>query len=366
MTIPGGLLGRIFGPAGENTPEGLVSPDLLRRIGNHSLFNAGIGMIGASARPGSRFGETLAKGLGVGQDTYASQLQEAEKQSLLGRKTAEDDRLTTLRADLAAKFAPVDGETPVQKVGRLTDAAAAYAQGNDPETAAKLAQVANALRLQVNSTLKPRYFQQNGKVTRVDPDGTITDIIDDGSLAAKQEIQKANLALREQSVGQAGQRIGLRKLQNFYSRNRKITDWGHALNQAIATISDARGTPLLTSSTIANFVQAADQNARLQIQMLHYMSNIDHSITGWLDVKRSLLTTGKYPPRVYKGLLDHLKKLQTIAANEYNKQLEAESRHDPEAFKSALTADEMFGEVPTDAATPAPDDASSGNPLDTF
>jgi hypothetical protein len=340
-----GLLDNLLGGGRESAPSGLIPDDMLKQLHKRALLAAGLGMMQAAHTRGQN---TLAAGLGAGlkagQEAFATGIQGAENQAILDRKVSESDRIDTLRKQVAAKYPAVDGETVPQKITRLTNMAMEYAQGGDHQTAANLVSTANALRLSVNSGNKPRYFQANGKVTRVDPDGTITEIINDGSLEAKEELAKANLALRTESVGQAGQRIGQRQALNFYSRNHKIIDWGHALNQAITTITDAKGNKYLTSSTIANFVQAADQNARLQIQMLNYFKeNIDPSFTGRWDQWKQRALTGQYTPEVYEKLLQHLKNLRKLAFKEYNAQRNGEIRQKPEMENAILKDEEAMG-----------------------
>lgn len=125
--------------------------------------------------------------------------------------------------------------------------------------------------------------------------------------------------------------------RQFNTRTKDLQQRGAMINQAIQTISDAQNNPdpqqrrILTSSAIANFVQAADQKAALRYQMLMYFkNNVDPSIGGKWDVLKTRLLQGTLPQYVTGGMLHHLTNLLSLTGNEYDKQRSAEVKRHPE------------------------------------
>lgn len=348
-----GLLEKIFAPQGANAPEGLVPADLLHQIGNRSLLAAGLGLMQASHTRGANrnWGASLGAALQAGQESYSGGLESAEQQGILNQKQSEMERIDTLRKTVAAKYPAVEGETPKQKVIRLTNMAMEYAQGGDHQTASNLVSTANALRSAGASQYQ--YVQKNGIITQINKETGETRRLTnpDEITQARLELSQGNLDARNAELGLSGQRLMQRQGLAFYTRNRKVIDWGHALNQAITTISDAKGNKYLTSSTIANFVQAADQNARLQIQMLNYFkTDIDPSFVGRWENWKDRALTGQYKPEVYEKLLGHLKKLRKLAGKEYDSQRNAEIRKHPKASDWILESDDALSQAEEDAA----------------
>jgi hypothetical protein len=217
VTVP--FLSQLFGPQDQNVDPSLIPPEMLKSLGRNSLFNAGIAMLGHSSQPGATFGTSLATGLDVGRKTYQENIDQAERQKLLGDKAKEAERIRIARSGLQGKYAPQEGETPEQKVNRLTNAAYEYASYGDTETASELVSIANALRLSRNSPFSNpyTYMQKNGRIYQIEKlTGKVQEIKDDGSYEnaqrlaeARLELQEAGLNLRGANLDIARERLGL-------------------------------------------------------------------------------------------------------------------------------------------------------------
>lgn len=158
-----------------------------------------------------------------------------------------------------------------------------------------------------------------------------------------------------------------RMTRSFVTNTKKIRERGMFINQAIQTIGDAQNNPdpnarkVLTTSAIANFIQAADQNAQLRIQLLNYFKdNVDPSIAGRWNVLKTRLIEGTLPKYVTSGLLQHLNNLLVMSRSEYERQRSGEIKRHPELGNWLPESDEYFtvdhpnGSVPSDELPPPP------------
>jgi len=252
VTAP--FLSQLFGPYDQNVDPSLIPPEMLHSLGRNSLFNAGIAMLGASSQPGATFGGTLATGLDVGRKTYNENIEQAEKQSVVGRKRQEEDRIRRVRSGLQGKFSPVAGESAEEKINRLTNAAYEYASNGDTETAGELVSIANALRLSRNSPYSNpyTYMQKNGRIYQIEKlTGKVQEIKDDGSYEAGQrlaqarlELQEAGLGLREQNLGISRERLGLaREAAARPSESERDTGMLARLAKEVNPVLDGFGAP---------------------------------------------------------------------------------------------------------------------------
>lgn len=153
--------------------------------------------------------------------------------------------------------------------------------------------------------------------------------------------------------------------RQFNGRTKDLQQRGAMINQAIQTISDAQNNPdpaqrrVLTSSAIANFVQAADQKAALRYQMLNYFkNNVDPSIGGKWEVLKTRLIQGTLPKYVTGGLLHHLGNLLQLTGSEYDKQRSAEVKRHPDLGNWLPEKDEFFSPMTVNGTSSDP----SGDP----
>lgn len=360
------LFGSMIAPQGRNAPTSLVAPDMLKRLEKHSLLAAGLGLMAASrVRGHNGIGSSLLAGLQAGQETYASGLESAEKQALLTRKTADEDKITKLRDDIAKKYPAPAGETNPQKIARLTDMAVEYAQGGDHDTAAKLVATANALRLTAGgSSSEFQYMQNNGTIYKIrKATGEVTPI-------AENELPQARIELRKQQLGLSEMGLFQRQGNQFTIRNKDLYERAVLLNQALLTVKDAKaGNPALYTSVIANFVQAADQKAQLRIQLLNYFKDhVDPSFSGTLQVMAERIRSGRYPIRILNALEKHMENLKELANKEWDTRRRGEIRRHPAVSEWIAPGEELFAEelggIGDGSSTPDP--AAGTNPLDAF
>lgn len=144
--------------------------------------------------------------------------------------------------------------------------------------------------------------------------------------------------------------------RQFNMRTKDLQQRGAMINQALQTISDAQNNPdpqqrrVLTSSAVANFVQAADQKAQLRYQMLMYFkNNVDPSIGGKWEVLRTRMLQGTLPQYVTGGMLHHLTNLLTLTGKEYDKQRSAEVKRHPELGNWLPEKSEFFDPMTVNA-----------------
>ena len=136
--------------------------------------------------------------------------------------------------------------------------------------------------------------------------------------------------------------------RQFDSRTKDLRERGRVVMQAIKTISDAQSLPdpqkrVLTSSALANFVQAADQKVQLRYQILNYFKqNIDPSLVGRWEVFRDRLLKGSLPNYVMDAMLSHLNNLLAMSKSEFEKHREGEIKRHPELAGWLPEADEFF------------------------
>lgn len=348
MPEPGGeiyqpsLFSRLFAPEGGNAPTSLVSAEMLKRLERHSILAAGLGMMAQAHRPGQNsLAQGALAGLQAGQQSYSSGLEDSEKQALLSRKTAEEDKISQLDTAINAKYPAPANEKPQDKVQRLTNMAVDYAQGGDHKTAQNLIATANALRLAAGGSAgQYTYMQNNGVIYQIDKaTGHVEQVAQNDLPAARLALGQGNLDTRREAMMQ-------RQGNKFQSSNPDLYKRAVLLNQALLTIKNAReGNPALYASVIANVVQSADQNARLQIQMLNYFkTNIDPSFTGTLQVMADRIRSGKYPPRILRALENHLNDLKTLANQEWTDRRNGEIRRHPSVAPWIAKSEELYSE----------------------
>lgn len=348
MPEPGGeiyspsLFGRLFSPQSSNAPTSLVSAEMLKRLERHSLLAAGLGMMAQAHKAGQNgIGQGLLAGLNAGQQTYSSGLEDAEKQALLSRKTAEEDKISQLDSSINAKYPAPANEKPQQKVQRLTNMAVEYAQGGDHKTAQNLIATANALRLSSGSgSGQFTYMQNNGVIYQIDKaTGEVHQV-------AENDLPKARLALGQANETDRRTSMMQRQGNKFTTSNNDLYVRAVLLNQGLLTIKDAaKGNPALYTSVIANFVQSADQKAQLRIEMLKYFKDhVDPSFTGTLQVLAERIRSGRYPPRILKAFEKHLENLKTLANQEWTDRRNGEIRRHPSVASWIANSNELYAE----------------------
>lgn len=240
----------------------------------------------------------------------------------------------------------------VQQAGNDQQAFQQFLSQADPEAVSQFTQqnLDNILKLHATQTAaKPQVVQMGDVATQfvpgkgfVNPYPTgpkyVQSLVDLNGIKMKQEMIQAGVDAREQ-------RLVTGLTNQFNTRVKPFRDRAMLVNQALMTITDAQGTPYLTSSAIANFVQAADQKAQLRYQLLQYFkNNIDPSVKGWAQLKSNLLATGKYPASVYTGMIGHLHNLSAQARAEYEQQRSAEIRRHPVLEMWLPNSDEYFSD----------------------
>jgi hypothetical protein len=161
----------------------------------------------------------------------------------------------------------------------------------------------------------------------------------------------------------SGQAFESRQLTNdakaFNTQIKPIRDRAALIEQAIMTMdaaahsADPNERKILYSSSIANFVQAADQKAQLRWQLLNYFkNNVDPSVAGKWNLLKERLINGKLPQYTMEGMLKHLHALKDLTSREFEAQRAGKIKAKPGLDDFLPTLDEIF---PSGAGTPDTD-----------
>lgn len=213
------------------------------------------------------------------------------------------------------------------------------------------------------STFKPGkgiYNPETGKweaaVAKKEPDSVV---------AHKQALEDAANARIDASYARLaamGEQFKAKQLmaegKDFNARVKPLRDRAAVIEQALTTIEDAAHNPdpkvrrTLYTSTVANFVQAADQKAQVRFQLLNYFkNNVDPSIGGKWEVLKSRLLKGELPGYTMEGMLIHLSNLRDLTRKEIETQRnDVIKRKGPDVEDFLPTMDTFFPTMAQDAA----------------
>lgn len=243
--------------------------------------------------------------------------------------------------------APVGQSQPQGDTGGIADPFAALAalHGVNPEA------VGPALErvLPILAATAPKEVDLGDKIGLMDRTGNIIRTIPKGispEAQARIDLSKAQIAAtnsyRMLLQGDAASR-------QFDSVTKDLRSRAQMVQQAVLTVhqaqfaQDPEQRKVLTSSAIANFVQASDQKANLRYQMLQFFKkNVDPSFKGSWENAANLLATGQYPNKIYSALENHLTSLLSQTKTEYQQLYNGEVKRHPAFANLYRTPDEIF------------------------
>lgn len=366
--------------------EGLMSKEELSNARRQGLLRFGSGMLADSGwypkYGGPTLGQSIGKSFEGAQDAYNGAIDRTYSTTQAGMGMRAQQQKQALRDQIAKQFPAAPGETREQTMRRMESISAALIQGGDTEAASKIAEVLKAMHAGGNgeyqatqlgdqvTTFDPKrgYFDASKGLPPSDPRAWSFSVARH-KLPEQIAEDNANRELRKLSLedARAGRQDNMaqRDRTAFDSRVKPLRERAQSLNQAIRTLTDGQGNPYLTTSSIANFIQAADQKAQIRWQLLNYFkNNINSSITGWAEIKANLLTKGYYPKEVYVKLINHLQNLKAMTRDEYDRARNFELKRNPRLDKWLSDSDVWYKDALD--STPSDSEGSSAQPTNFF
>lgn len=181
----------------------------------------------------------------------------------------------------------------------------------------------------------------------------------DADIALKREQARSLADSRVAAQGERKDKVTQVEADKFIGQNRDLYNRAATLNQSLRTMHDAVGQPVLYTSALVNFIQAADQKAQVRSQMVDYFKkNVDPSFTGTAEVLATRIKDGTYPPRVLQGLTQHVENLRNLAQGEWTTRRDWYVKHHPGSENHIPDADVLYGAG--DQSEPSSPGAGSG------
>jgi hypothetical protein len=289
--------------------EGQFSSDDERAMRARALINAGASM----ASGGDQFLPALMKGYAVGQNSFQNDLQTGVKTA------AEGDALTTTRenrvmdAQIAKMYPAAPNETFPQQMVRMSKMAAAYASMGNTDRAKALADTIKSMRSMSSGETEKGYQKvhdtagnygvfnpANGKFFFTPEEGWVTNHHDTGvdTLNAQRERRmNATDKARWQSANQF-ERGMYEKAAVGFMDDVQVKPAATAYNgfrTLKATLHEAYSNPAGTQPLTGQLAAFADPRARLQMQMMLYLENINPGLAAELSRWAHRAKTGLIP-----------------------------------------------------------------------
>lgn len=198
---------------------------------------------------------------------------------------------------------------------------------------------------------------------------------------ALEDLAQARIDTAYARLQAAGEQFSKKQLtqgvKDFTAQVKPLRDRAAVIEQALLTIDDAAHNPdpnvrrTLYTSTVANFIQAADQKAQVRYQLLNYFkNNVDPSVAGKWEVLKARMLKGALPGYTMEGMLTHLKNLRELTRSEIEAQRDGLVKRRPELDEALPTLDEFFptmsNDAPATATPPATAPAAGGFDLNAW
>ena len=225
------------------------------------------------------------------------------------------------------------------------------------------------------STYNPKTKQWEPSVPKSEPDSVVA------HKRALEDLAQARIDTAYARLQAAGEQFSKKQLtqgvKDFTAQVEPLRARAAVIEQALLTIDDAAHNPdpnvrrTLYTSTVANFIQAADQKAQVRYQLLNYFkNNVDPSVAGKWEVLKARMLKGALPGYTMEGMLTHLKNLRELTRSEIEAQRDGLVKRRPELDEALPTLDEFFptmsNDAPATATPPATAPAAGGFDLNAW
>ena len=367
MTAPAGLLDRLLGaPMSAAQPNGLLTSEDYAAARKQGLIGLGTGLLAASGPGPQNLGQRLASGIGAGQQAYQGALGSAGNLAAGNQQfQARQQQLQVgeARKAIFAQFPPPADASNPEAVNAWLDQVIPRLVPVDPEGSQQLLQ----LRKSMVERGQGQAVQLGDQATTFVPGKGFWNAKANGgqggwvqSIERNMEsdaLEMKKLALEEQRARTDAAREAARMARGdrltkaFDSRNKIIVDRIPIIKQALMTLDQAQNSKnendrrLLYSSSIINFLQAADPRLQLRWQTLNFVKTyIDASFTGKLDVLKEKILNGTLPVRITQAMLNHLNRLLEMEKSDYTVRYNGELTRHPELEGRLAPPEEIFNE----------------------
>ena len=369
-----GLLGRIsaaiqnklFAGAAPSGLTGLLSPDDIQAARKNAMTHLGLSLLanseGAPGKPAPNVASAIGQaGLGA-QEQYGQNVQGAVAGQQQALQANWAKHLMALRQQVAQQFPQAPGETPQQQLMRIEQMAAAYAQGGDTETSAKLTQLAESIRkmagtpeLTTNGQRRLLVNPITGEQTDLGPMGlTPNDVLTD---QRARQAHKDSLRLQDLEFqalqGYRGIQTGESLSKNFDKTVAAEAKTADTMRTVQANLDAARaGDPVASKNLLISLNALADPRAQIRQGVINLMLNPNQSIQMKLSQAYSLAAQGKLPPQLLDQIAALVQQHAQAARSSYDRKYQAMTKRYPQAADQFRTSDEVFG-PPAGAEDPA-------------
>jgi hypothetical protein len=351
--------------------EGLLSPEETKAGRMQGLLSMGASLLSNSGPKTADkyvgFGPALGQALQAGQGAMQAPLEnkmnvmqlQAAKAGLEGKQLelARAKKISDARQAIIAKYPPPTNE-PGAMAAWSEKVLPHFIEIGDSDTVGQLTDLRKSL------TPKDRYQQTQvgDAATTFDPaTGTFYDPSANGGKGGwttsvargMNPDEKANKALdrqlRQAQIAETRSATEQRSLQSqnnaFMSRNKDVVDRAAILKQALTTLRDSQNDPALYTSSVANFIQAADQKAQIRWQLLKYFKeNVDPSVGGKWETLKARMLEGKLPGYVSTSMIRHVSKLLAMSQEEYDRRRSGEIKRHSQLEGWIPPGEELFSE----------------------
>ena len=369
-----GLLGRIsaaiqnklFTGAAPSGLTGLLSPDDIQAAKKNAMTHLGLSLLanseGAPGKPAPNVASAIGQaGLGA-QEQYGQNVQGAVAGQQQALQANWAKHLMALRQQVAQQFPQAPGETPQQQLMRIEQMAAAYAQGGDTETSAKLTQLAESIRKMAGTPELSNNGQRRllvnpitGEQKDLGPMGlTPNDILtDQRARQAHQDAIKQQELEFQALQGYRGIQTGESLSKNFDKTVAAEAKTADTMRTVQANLDAARaGDPVASKNLLISLNALADPRAQIRQGVINLMLNPNQSIQMKLSQAYSLAAQGKLPPQLLDQIAALVQQHAQAARSSYDRKYQAMTKRYPQAADQFRTSDEVFG-PPAGAEDPA-------------
>lgn len=336
---------RLFSGAAPSSLAGLLTPDDIAAARRNSMTHLGLSLLanseGAPGRPAPNALAAIGQaGLGAQQD-YAQAVQNDVGGQETAMQMAQAKRLEALRNRLGTQYPQQPGETPEQQLQRIEQLAVEYANGGDPDTAGKLAQLAKAIRDSRQSS-KPTAVQYGTGVTTYDPtalggkggfwdptlnngQGGYAPSINRGLSSDQLQENAQNRTLRGLQIQNAQDALSQRQMQSiataFDHSVSPLATHLTSISQAEALVQQAQSDPSAWGPAVSNFIQATDAKPQLRMQLLQYLGG---QVGGPSLVQKARLMidehiSGAFDPKIAAAMLAVLANERNVSLANYDR-----------------------------------------------
>lgn len=282
---------------------------------------------------------------------FQKNLMGAVQASQMPAAIALKQRYQNVQAQIAQQFPPVANESAEGTRDRLARMYVEGARlGADPAWLKDLGEVAKeSIKVPKEPKSEIEWHNLGGKTIATLKGSMVPLATFEHTASEDEKIHWAELLAQSRAVlanseESKQQTIAESESKDFQSRTKKMTDMAPKFTGFANSLAEARaGNPAAYKSTLLNFVSAVDNNPQMRQGILNYLTQVDPSIKGRMEVAMDKAASGKLPPRVLNEMEQMVNRYKAGVHADYTRQRAARVQQNPRLHSKLPEADEIFG-----------------------